>query len=199
MIVVPAPNQPQLILASGSVYRAELLARLHLPFTQLSPNVDESANPDEAAADLANRLALSKARAVVAQQATAWVIGSDQVAACAGRLLGKPGSREKAIEQLRFLSGQTAQFHTAVVVLHQHLGCYGALDTTTVRFRTLGDDEITRYVDSEPAYDCAGAAKIEGLGITLTDEVLSTDPTALIGLPLIATARLLRQAGYVTP
>lgn len=189
----------QLILASGSRYRAELLSRLHLSFTQQSPDVDESPLAGEAPAPLASRLALSKAEAIAGQAPDAWVIGSDQVASCEGRLLGKPGSRDKAIEQLLFLSGKTASFLTAVTLMRQHRGRFHALDTTVVRFRELGLDEITRYVDAEPAFDCAGSAKIEGLGITLTAEVQSRDPTALIGLPLIATADLLRKAGFSLP
>lgn len=193
------PASPSLILASGSRYRAELLARLRLPFTQQSPDVDESALRDEAAAPLAQRLALSKAQVVAALAPTAWVIGSDQVCACEGRLLGKPGTRDKAIEQLQFLSGKYSAFITAVA-LTQHQGkTHRDFDTTVVKFRKLSDAEITRYVDAEPAFDCAGSAKIEGLGITLTAEVQSRDPTALIGLPLIATAKLLRKAGFTLP
>lgn len=190
---------PPLILASASRYRAELLGRLHLPFTQQSPDVDETPLKDEAATPLANRLALSKAQAIAMKVPTAWVIGSDQVAACEGRLLGKPGTREKAIEQLRFLSGKYAAFVTAVVLMRQGGETYRDFDTTVVKFRKLTDDAIAHYVDAEPAYDCAGSAKIEGLGITLTAEVQSRDPTALIGLPLIATAKLLRKAGFSLP
>lgn len=190
---------PQLILASGSPYRAELLGRLRLPFTQQSPDVDETPLRDEAAAPLATRLALSKAQVIAAQVPGAWVIGSDQVCACEGRLLGKPGSRAKAIEQLQFLSGKYSAFITAVVLMRQGGATHRDFDTTVVKFRKLSDAEITRYVDAEPAYDCAGSAKIEGLGITLTAEVQSRDPTALIGLPLIATAKLLRKAGFTLP
>ncbi len=192
-------SPPQLILASGSPYRAELLARLRLPFTQQSPNVDEAPLRDEAAAPLATRLALAKAQVVAALVPGAWVIGSDQVCSCEGRLLGKPGSRANAIEQLRFLSGKYSAFITAVVLMRQGGATHRDFDTTVVKFRKLSDAEITRYVDAEPAYDCAGSAKIEGLGITLTAEVQSRDPTALIGLPLIATAKLLRKAGYTLP
>lgn len=190
---------PQLILASGSRYRAELLARLRLPFTQQSPDVDETARRDEAAVPLATRLALAKAQAVALQQPEAWVIGSDQVCSCEGRLLGKPGSRAKAAEQLQFLSGKYSAFVTAVVLLRQTGATHRDLDTTVVKFRKLSDAEINRYVDAEPSFDCAGSAKIEGLGITLTAEVQSRDPTALIGLPLIATAKLLRKAGFTLP
>ncbi len=196
---MPTPPSPQLILASGSRYRAELLGRFGLPFTQQSPDIDETPRRDEAAAPLAARLALAKAQAVAAAAPGAWVIGSDQVCACEGRLLGKPGTREKAIEQLRFLSGKYSAFITAVALLQHGGDSYRDFDTTVVKFRKLGDAEIHRYVDAEPAYDCAGSAKIEGLGITLTAEVQSRDPTALIGLPLIATAKLLRKAGFTLP
>ncbi len=190
---------PVLILASGSPYRAELLGRLRLPFSQQSPDVDETPRKDEAAAPLAARLALAKAQAIAERAPGAWVIGSDQVCACEGRLLGKPGTRDKAIEQLQFLSGKYAAFITAVA-LHQHAGAtHRDFDTTVVKFRKLSDGEIVRYVDAEPSFDCAGSAKIEGLGITLTAEVQSRDPTALIGLPLIATAKLLRKAGFALP
>lgn len=196
---MPTPPAPPLILASGSRYRAELLRRLHLPFSQQSPDVDETPQPGEAAEPLATRLALLKAGVIALKAPGAWVIGSDQVAACEGRLLGKPSTREKAIEQLQFLSAKQAAFLTAVVLMRQDGAVYQASDTTVVRFRTLTDDAIARYVDAEPAYDCAGSAKIEGLGITLTAEVQSRDPTALIGLPLIATAELLRKAGFTLP
>lgn len=196
---MPSPSKAPLILASSSRYRGELLARFGLLFTQQSPAVDETPRQDEAAQPLASRLALAKAQAVAAAVPDAWVIGSDQVAACEGRLLGKPGTREKAIEQLQFLSGKYAAFVTAVALLRHGREALRDFDTTVVRFRTLSDAEILRYVEAEPAFDCAGSAKIEGLGITLTAEVQSRDPTALIGLPLIATAKLLRKAGFTLP
>lgn len=192
-------TSPPLILASGSRYRAELLSRLRLPFTQMSPDVDETPHKDEAALPLATRLALAKAEAIARQVPAAWVIGSDQVASCEGRLLGKPGTCENAIEQLQFLSGKYAAFVTAVVLMRHGEATYRELDTTVVKFRKLGAAEILRYVAAEPAFDCAGSAKIEGLGITLTAEVQSRDPTALIGLPLIATAKLLRKARFHLP
>lgn len=165
----------------------------------MSPDVDETAHKDEAALPLATRLALAKAEAIARQVPAAWVIGSDQVASCEGRLLGKPGTRDNAIEQLQFLSGKYAAFVTAVVLMRQGEATYRELDTTVVKFRKLGAAEILRYVEAEPAFDCAGSAKIEGLGITLTAEVQSRDPTALIGLPLIATAKLLRKARFHLP
>ncbi|MDP3857557.1 MAG: nucleoside triphosphate pyrophosphatase [Stagnimonas sp.] len=192
----PAP----LILASGSRYRAELLARLRLNFSQSSPDVDESPRPGEDGATLAQRLALAKAQAVGTRAPQSWVIGSDQVAVCEERLIGKPGTREAAIEQLRWMSGRVVHFLTAVVLLRESSGTvHPALDRTLVRFRALGPEEIERYVDAEPSFDCAGSAKIEGLGISLCEEVQSRDPTALIGLPLIATAQLLRLAGFALP
>lgn len=192
----PAP----LILASGSRYRAELLGRLRLPFTQASPNLDESARPGESGRDLALRLAQAKARVIAERHPGAWVIGSDQVADCEGRLLGKPGNRERAARQLRQLAGRQTRFLTAVALCRAGGDpAWTHLDETSVRLRPLSDAEIDRYLDAEPAFDCAGSAKIEALGISLCDEVVSHDPTALIGLPLIATARLLRRAGFALP
>lgn len=193
-------SSARLILASGSRYRAELLARLRLAFDQASPDVDESPLPGESAPELAQRLALTKAEAIASRHPEAWVIGSDQVAVCEGRLLGKPGGREQAREQLRWMSGKTTHFHTAVALRRQQPRAQQtALDQTSVRMRPLSEAEIERYLDAEPAYDCAGSAKIEGLGISLCAEVQSRDPTALIGLPLIATAELLRGAGFTSP
>lgn len=200
MVAIVVSSPAPLILASGSRYRAELLQRLRLPFSQSSPDVDESPRPGEDGATLAQRLALAKARAVGATAPGSWVIGSDQVAVCEDRLIGKPGSRAGAVEQLRWMSGRVVHFLTAVVLLQESSGSlYRELDSTLVRFRALGPEEIERYVDAEPAYDCAGSAKIEGLGISLCEEVQSRDPTALIGLPLIATAQLLRHAGFALP
>ena len=200
MAVIVVSSPPPLILASGSRYRAELLGRLRLPFSQSSPDVDESARPGEDGATLAQRLALAKAQAIAARMPDAWVIGSDQVAVCEDRLIGKPGNRAGAVEQLRWMSGRTVHFLTAVALLQQSSGSlYRELDSTLVRFRPLAPEEIERYVDAEPSFDCAGSAKIEGLGISLCEEVQSRDPTALIGLPLIVTAQLLRHAGLTLP
>jgi septum formation protein len=187
-----------LILASTSRYRAQLLQRLRLPFSQEAPGCDETPLSGETAPALARRLALAKARAVAGRQPQAWVIGSDQVCACGGELLGKPGSRERAIEQLSRLSGNSAQFHTALALVRGDTA-YQAADLTTVRFRRLGRDQIERYVDAEPALDCAGSFKSEGLGIALCAAIESSDPTALVGLPLIALQDLLAQAGLVVP
>lgn len=190
---------PRLVLASTSRYRRELLSRLGLAFDVERPDVDETAGGDESPSSLALRLAAAKARDVSARHPGAWVIGSDQVADLAGRPLGKPGTREAAIAQLTAMSPHAIRFRTAVCVMRDGAPIGHALDTTTVRFRRLGADEIARYVDAEQPLDCAGSFKSEGLGVTLFDAIETSDPTALIGLPLIATARLLRDAGYALP
>lgn len=197
----PAPSADRpLLLASGSRYRAELLRRLHLPFEAITADVDEAPRPGEAPAALAQRLAAAKAQAVAARHPGRWVIGSDQVAAAGLRLLGKPGTRERAVEQLRLLSGRRAQFVTAVaLVAGTGQPPRTALDTTVVRFRGLTDAEIGRYLDAEPALDCAGSFKCEGLGITLFEAIETRDPTALVGLPLIALRQLLADAGCPLP
>ncbi|MEO6365691.1 MAG: Maf family nucleotide pyrophosphatase [Luteimonas sp.] len=189
---------PRLILASTSPYRRELLQRLRLPFEVMYPDVDEVAYLNEAPMTLATRLAKAKALAISARAPDACVIGSDQVAECDGVRLGKPGHRDAAIEQLRAMSARSARFLTDVCVARGDQQ-FEARDETVVRFRVLGDDEIKRYVDAEQPYDCAGSFKSEGFGITLFDAIESSDPTALIGLPLIATGQLLRQAGFSLP
>ena len=186
-----------LILASTSRYRAELLSRLRLPFETAAPGVDESPKPAETAQKLAARLARTKAQSVARQRPGACVIGSDQVASCVNRLLGKPGGREAAAEQLAFMAGRTVMFATAVSVTHPDLPRPLAdLDVTLVKLRRLKSADIERYLDAEPAFDCAGSFRAEGLGISLFEEIQSRDPTGLVGLPLIAVARLLRKAGY---
>ena len=185
-----------LVLGSTSRYRRELLARLRLPFEAVAPEVDESAKPGEAPADLALRLALEKARAVAAARPQAVVIGADQVADLDGEAIGKPLTHERAVAQLRRLSGRTAIFQTALAVVRAETGFERALlAPVRVRFRALNDAEIERYLRLEAPYDCAGSAKCETLGITLLEAIDSDDPTALIGLPLIRTADLLREAG----
>lgn len=185
-----------LILASTSSYRRELLERLRLPFRVEAPGVDETPIAGEAPAALAERLALAKAREVSARHPDAVVIGSDQVADLAGTPVGKPGSHDRAVLQLRAMSGRTVQFHTAVAVLRPAAGVERVQRVVVrVRFRELGEAEIEAYLHAERPYDCAGSAKSEGLGIALLDAIESDDPTALIGLPLIVTARLLREAG----
>ena len=187
-----------LILASTSRYRRELLERLRLPFHIARPEVDETPHMDEPPSALAQRLAAEKAGAIAAQRPTSWVIGSDQCAELADEPLGKPGTRDAALAQLRAMSGQAVRFHTAVC-LRRGDTCLQAIDLTTVRFRALSDGEIERYLDAEQPLDCAGSFKSEGLGITLFDAIESSDPTALIGLPLIALSGLLRQAGFELP
>jgi septum formation protein len=186
----------RLILASTSPYRRELLTRLRLPFECAAPGVDEVALPGEAPAALARRLALRKARAVAARDAAAVVIGSDQVAELDGRSLGKPGTHERAVQQLRAMRGRDVCFHTAVaVVCGASAFEQQTLVTVRVHFRDLGDDEIEAYLRLEQPYDCAGSAKCEALGIALVDAIESDDPTALVGLPLIRTSAMLRAAG----
>lgn len=187
-----------LILASSSRYRAELLRRLGVPFEGIAPDLDESPLPGESPQALARRLAATKAQVLADRFPGRWVIGSDQVPSLDGRVLDKPGTRERAIEQLRAFSGKPVRFDTAVALLGAG-GSQVEVDVTTVQFRSLGPDEIARYVDAEPAWDCAGAFKVEGLGITLFESVDSSDPTALIGLPLIRLRRMLSRAGLALP
>jgi septum formation protein len=189
----------RLLLASTSPYRRELLSRLRIPFDIARPEVDETPHPGESPLALAQRLAAAKAATIVVRQGDAWVIGSDQVAELDGEPLGKPGGRDQALAQLAAMSGRSVAFRTALCVMHRDLGRFDAVDTTVVRFRSLGGDEIARYVDAEQPFDCAGSFKSEGLGIVLFEAVDTSDPTALVGLPLIATARLLRQAGFALP
>lgn len=188
--------QRALILGSTSRYRRELLQRLRVPFDVVSPDVDETPLAGEAPQALAVRLALAKAKAVAVLHPNAVVIGSDQVADLNGEPLGKPGNHARAVLQLQRMRGQTVVFQTAVSVV-----CVASnfeqteLAQIKVRFRDLSDIEIEAYLRAEEPYDCAGSAKSEGLGIALLDAIDSDDPTALIGLPMIRTARLLRAAG----
>ena len=184
------------VLGSTSRYRRELMERLRIPFSVTAPLVDETPLPGEAPKALALRLALAKANAVAALHPEAVVIGSDQVADLAGQPLGKPGEHQRAVAQLRQMRGQTVIFQTALAVVCMATG-FEQVDLAEVRvvFRDLSDEEIEAYLQAEKPYDCAGSAKSEGLGIALLDSIDNDDPTALIGLPLIRTARLLRQAG----
>lgn len=188
----------RLVLASTSPYRRQLLERLRLPFETARPEVDEAPRPGEAPDALAVRLAAAKARAIAERHGDACVIGSDQVAGLDGLPLGKPGDAAKARGQLAAMSGRNVRFFTAV-----HLIAAGwegtALDVTEVRVRPLCAEEIARYVEAESPLDCAGSFKCEGLGISLFEAIRSDDPTALVGLPLIALAGLLRKAGYRLP
>jgi len=190
---------PRLILASTSPYRRELLQRLQLPFDVANPAVDEAALPGETPQALAVRLARAKATKVAAQAGDCWVLGSDQVADFNGRALGKPGSRDGAIAQLTAMRGHDVHFHTAICLAHADGNAFEALDLTSVRFRDCSDREIARYVDAEQPFDCAGSFKSEALGITLFERIDNLDPTALVGLPLIATCTLLRKAGFALP
>jgi septum formation protein len=186
----------RLVLASTSRYRRELLNRLQIPFETTAPHVDETPRTGEAPIDLATRLALAKAEAVAQHHPDALVIGSDQVADLDGEPIGKPGTHERAAAQLRRMSGRTVIFHTAVAVVRPSTGfASNASIPVSVHFRSLADDEIDAYLLAEQPYDCAGSAKSEGLGIALLDSIDSPDPTALVGLPLIATCRLLREGG----
>jgi septum formation protein len=191
---------PPVILASSSAYRRELLTRLRLPFECAAPEVDETPLAGESHVDRAVRLALAKAAAVAARYPRSTVIGSDQVGVCKGELLGKPGNAARARAQLQLLSAAAATFYTAVAVLQVERGSsLQFLDTTTVYFRALSDREIDRYIALEQPFDCAGGFRCEALGITLFSRIVSEDPTGLIGLPLIALARSLRQLGYELP
>jgi septum formation protein len=190
------PSARQIILASTSVYRRELLERLRLPFTVIASQVDETALPDEGPESLARRLALAKAQAVAAQHPDCLVIGSDQVADLHGEALGKPGTHARAVAQLQRMRGQTVIFQTAVAVVCQATGfAQTELAAVKVRFRDLTDDQIEHYLLAEQPYDCAGSAKSEGLGIALLARIDNDDPTALVGLPLIRTCHLLEAAG----
>ena len=187
-----------LILASTSVYRRELLERLRIPFEVVSPKVDETPLTGESTLELALRLAKAKAAAVSKAHPNAWVIGSDQVADLCGAAIGKPGNFERALAQLQLMRGQTVTFHTALCLMK------GDTQTTlnvptAVTFRKLSDEVLESYLLAEEPYDCAGSAKSEGLGISLLESIQSDDPTALIGLPLIALTGLLRDAGFVIP
>ncbi|MET0310885.1 MAG: Maf family nucleotide pyrophosphatase [Burkholderiaceae bacterium] len=185
-----------LVLGSTSRYRRELLSRLRLDFTVEAPGVDETPRAGETPRELALRLALEKARAVAARHPQAVVIGSDQVADLEGQALGKPGTHERATLQLRSMRGRTVIFQTALAVACAATGFEEVdLAPVEVKFRDLSDEEIEAYLRAEEPYDCAGSAKSEGLGIALLETIRSDDPTALVGLPLIRTCRMIRAAG----
>lgn len=187
---------PRLILASTSPYRRELLARLRLPFETASPGVDESPRPGEPPAELALRLAREKAAAIAARAPDAIIIGADQVAVLGEAALSKPVTHENAVAQLRAMRGKRVSFLTAVAVSRAGTGETGArLVPTEVHFREFDDATLERYLRAEQPYDCAGSAKIEGLGIVLVKKLAGDDPTALIGLPLIALVDLLADFG----
>jgi len=190
----------QLILASTSPYRAMLLKRLQIPFMTAAPNIDESPLEDEHPAQTAERLSAEKARAIAADHASGLIIGSDQVAYLGNQRYGKPGTAERAVEQLRQMRGQTVTFHTGLALINARTGHTQIRGIPThVRFRNLTDEEIVRYVEREKPLDCAGAAKVESLGISLLEALSGDDPTALIGLPLIALSEMLRGEGIELP
>jgi len=193
-------SQPTLVLGSTSRYRADLLRRLIADFEQRAPGTDESPLPDETPRDRALRLAIAKARAAAEGLDDALVIGSDQVAELAGRVLDKPGTAQRAREQLSASSGHQVHFYTALCLHDTRTGEDRVhVDHTVVVFRSLGADEIERYIEREQPLDCAGSFKCEGLGISLFERIDNEDPSALIGLPLIALTRLLREAGIALP
>jgi septum formation protein len=190
----------RIILASTSLYRRQLLERLGLPFTVHSPGVDEALQSNEDVTSLVHRLAKLKAEAVATRYPESIIIGSDQAAVRGATILGKPGTAEAAIAQLKAASGAQIVFHTAVHVIDpQHQRHEAHIDTTVVKFRALSDDEIHRYVAAENPLDCAGSFKVEALGITLFERIDSQDPTALTGLPLIWLSGALRRAGLSLP
>lgn len=190
----------QLVLASTSPFRRELLSRLQIPFETAAPDTDESPLPDEAPAATAERLAVAKAKAVAARYPNALIIGSDQVAYCANQRFGKPGTRDNAVRQLQAMRGKDIIFHTGLCVFNS---LSGRIQVTgienTVGFRDLRDDEIEAYLDKEDALNCAGSAKSEGLGISLLRYLRGDDPNALVGLPLIALSAMLRNEGVPLP
>lgn len=195
------PKHPPVILASTSPFRRELLSRLGLPFQVANPDVSEIPLPNESAIDTAERLAVAKAKSVADRLGySALVIGSDQVAYCGSQRFGKPVSRENAVIQLMSMRSQTVIFHTGVCVLNsQSAHCQVKGIPTEVRFRDLREDDIRRYVAKEDAMNCAGSARTEGLGISLLEYIRGDDPSALIGLPLIALCEMLRNEGIDLP
>ena len=192
--------RPPLVLASSSRYRRELLDRLRIPFEIIRPDVDESAHEGESSEATALRLARAKAEAIAAHRPDAVVIGSDQVAESDAGVLGKPGTHDNAVRQLRALSGRVARFHSGICVIAPRAGgtprVLCEVVTTTVLFRELNDAQIDAYLELEAPYDCAGSAKAEALGIALLQRIESDDPTALIGLPLIRLVTMLRAIGF---
>lgn len=188
---------PRLILGSSSRYRQELLRRLGIPFEVIAPHVDECAHPDETPSDAALRLALTKAQAVAdTSNDDVIVIGSDQVADLDGQHLGKPGTHDRAVEQLKAMRGKALVFHTAVAVVRPRTGFEQVMmSEVRVQMGNYSDHDLETYLRLEQPYDCAGSAKSEGLGVVLIDQIDSSDPTALIGLPLILTTQLIRLAG----
>jgi septum formation protein len=187
---------PPLVLASGSAYRRQLLERLNLPFVVAVPGIDETALPHETPAESAVRLAEAKARAVAARHPANLIIGSDQIAECAGAPVGKPRDRAHALAMLRAMRGRTVVFHTGLALFNSQSGRVQiALVDVTSTLRSLDDAALEAYLDHDQPFDCAGAVRIETLGIALFTRVASDDPTALIGLPLIALCDMLAAEG----
>jgi septum formation protein len=190
----------QLVLASSSVSRQALLRRLALPFDVANPGIDETPLPGEQPGQTAARLALAKAQAVAPRFPGALLIGSDQVAECDGMVIGKPGNHQRALIQLRTMRGKRVSFCTGLCLLNAKTGHHqSALATNIATFRDCSDDEIERYLRREQPYDCAGSAKIEGLGIALIARLEGDDPNALIGLPLIELVSMLKREGMAVP
>lgn len=191
-----SPSTLQLILGSSSPYRRELLQRLRLPFTVVSPRIDETPLAGETPPETALRLAVAKARHIAQTHPNAFIIGADQVATVNGEQIGKAGGFDKALAQLQAMRGQTVLFHSALCLYDARNDSVDARNVITrATFRDLPDDELSAYLRIEQPYDCAGSAKVEALGITILEKVESDDPTALIGLPLIALTDMLRKAG----
>lgn len=189
-----------LLLASSSPYRKELLSRLGIPFETASPDVDETPHQNETAAQTSQRLAQAKASALASRFPQHLIIGSDQVALLDSIQLGKPGTHERAVQQLQQMRGRTIEFHTALCLLNAATGHAQTLvDITRVTMRDYSDAEIERYLNLEKPYDCAGSAKTEGLGITLIAAIENRDPTAIIGLPLIELVTMLKNEGVPLP
>ena len=192
------PSAPTLILASSSPYRQQLLQRLGMPFVAIAPNLDESPQPGESPKNLTLRLAKAKAQAIASLHPKAWVIGSEQSADLNGHAIGKPGTHAAALAQLKQMQGQIVVFHTSLCLIGQGF-CETTHVPTTVQFRNLPEQVLDQYLRLEQPYDCAGSAKSESMGIILLEKIESEDPTALIGLPLIALTSLFLQAGIPLP
>ncbi|PKY09955.1 septum formation protein Maf [Acidithiobacillus marinus] len=189
---------PELILASTSPYRRDLLQRLQIPFRSVAPDVDESPGAGESPQELVERLALAKARAVLARYPQALVIGADQMACCAGRILGKPGSSTRAEAQLQWMQGRQVEYLNGIALVDAHTVEQFCIPYY-VRLRSLSPEAIHRYVEKDQPLDCAGSFRSEGLGIALVESMEGADPHALMGMPLIAIAEALRRRGYHLP
>jgi len=190
----------QIILASSSPFRRELLSRLHLEFESISPDINESRLEAESPSELVQRLAREKAQAIAGTQKNSIVIGSDQVASFDNQILGKPGNLEKAIDQLKMVSGKQVTFHTGLCVIDVKSDLTQTEEVKFfVEFRKLTEEKILRYLEKEPAFNCAGSFKSEGLGVALTNRMYGDDATALIGLPLIRLTQMLEHVGVEVP